>query len=196
MNGAVLLSLMQMYVSTTMLSLVICKQQDFVHCLVFFPDHRKCIRSIVRETWAKSQPLLVKPHTAGMTKGTQQASESQHPGKFQCSVMAQKDQALQTQMLYVADLQSNSVTEREISQRRERPEKKEIMCSSFSPWKHSNNVLAFATDMHPWRGIKALQREVGKQRNHSDISAKKSPKSSRERRQSIRRGTDSLDWAV
>lgn len=148
--GAVFISLMQMSVSTTMLSVVIRKQQDFTLCSVFLPDHGKCIQSIVKETWANRQPLPVKPHTAGMRKGTQQASESQHPGKFHRLVMAWEDQPLQSQKLYVADLQSSCVWEREKSAREwVRELKKEMMFSAFSPWKHSNSALALATDKHP-----------------------------------------------
>lgn len=175
MNGAVFLPLMQMSVSTTMLSLVICKRQDFIQRLVFFPDHGKCIQSIARETWAKSQPLLVKPHTAGMRKGTQQAPESQHPGKFQCSVMAREDQPLQTLMLYVADLQSSSVWQRGKSAREEWATwQKESMCSSFGSWKHSNSALALATDMHP--SHKSTSEGGGKARKPSRYLHREVPK--------------------
>lgn len=89
--------------------------------------------------------------------------------------------------LRVAHLPSSCVCVREKSARQwVRELKKEIMCSPFGPRKHSNSALPLATDMNPRRGMKALQRKVGKQGKHQ---------SGRERI-GYQKGTDCLDWAV
>lgn len=62
------------------------------------------------------------------------------------------------------------------------------MCSSLSPYKHSNSALALAADMQPWRGMEALHREEGKQGMHQQISIEESQRQAG-RREGLQRET-------